>query len=202
MITTHQCRAARGLIGWTQKDLADQCGLSKTAVNNFEKGHSHIKAESLRAICHAFQGHGVEFLGQDGLRHNSEHAALLSAQDIMQDISRTLGQAGGEILALYLCAEKSQSAIRMIEDHTTNAPLHWKIISPYNAPADISASGTIKHRQAQTAQDPPLQIAYFIYGNKIALEFPQSNRLCVINSRRISEAQRQHFHALWHITNP
>ena len=42
MITIGQCRAARGLLDWTQQDLAEACGLSKTAINNFEKGHSDI----------------------------------------------------------------------------------------------------------------------------------------------------------------
>ena len=34
MITIEQCRAARGLLGWTQQDIADASGLSKTAINN------------------------------------------------------------------------------------------------------------------------------------------------------------------------
>ncbi len=76
MITIEQCRAARGLLDWTQQDLSDASGLSKTAINNFEKGHSDIKNESLRAIRMAFESAEVEFL-DNGVRRRSETARIL-----------------------------------------------------------------------------------------------------------------------------
>ena len=67
MVTIEQCRGARGILGWTQQDLADASGLSKTAINNFEKQHSDIKAESLRAIRLAFESANIEFIGSEGV---------------------------------------------------------------------------------------------------------------------------------------
>ena len=80
MLTIEQCRGARGLIGWTQQDLADASGLSKTAINNFEKRHSDIKAESLKAIRMAFESMDIEFLEQNGVRRKSENARLLKGK--------------------------------------------------------------------------------------------------------------------------
>ena len=94
MLTIEQCRAARGMLGWTQQDLADASGLSKTAINNFEKGHSDIKTESLRAIRMAFESLDLEFIGQEGLRKKKDNIRILKGETALEsladDIEKTI----------------------------------------------------------------------------------------------------------------
>ena len=50
MITREQIRAARGLLGWTQAELAKAAGLSEVAVKNLERGRTDPRASTLIAI--------------------------------------------------------------------------------------------------------------------------------------------------------
>ncbi len=66
MITPAQMRAARGLLGWKQSDLAKACGLSLTALNNIERGAADPRASNLGKIEKAFEEAGVQFIPENG----------------------------------------------------------------------------------------------------------------------------------------
>jgi DNA-binding XRE family transcriptional regulator len=66
MITPHQIRAARALLDLTQADLAERASLSKTGLNNIERGTSDPKASTLAAIQSALETAGVEFIPENG----------------------------------------------------------------------------------------------------------------------------------------
>jgi len=70
MITPEQCRAARGLLKWSQKDLADASGVSNQSVRDFELGRKNPQQSTLAVIQRAFEDAGVEFTNGDtpGLR--------------------------------------------------------------------------------------------------------------------------------------
>lgn len=63
-LTPIHCRAARGLLNWTQEDLANAAGLSRTMVRNFETGRSEPTRISLSAMQMAFLKNGVRFVFQ------------------------------------------------------------------------------------------------------------------------------------------
>ncbi len=67
LINADQVRAARGWVGWTQQDLADKAGVSKTSIATFERGESVAYDDTLTAIRHAFEAVGVTFIF-DGAR--------------------------------------------------------------------------------------------------------------------------------------
>jgi DNA-binding XRE family transcriptional regulator len=70
VITAAQIRAARGLLGWTQAQLAANSGLSEIGIQNIEKGASDPRSSTLQAIERAFEIAGVEFTngGHPGVR--------------------------------------------------------------------------------------------------------------------------------------
>ena len=62
-ITRRQLVAARGLLGWSQSDLALLSGVSRKALTNFENGHtSQPTDETQRALIETFEKAGVEFI--------------------------------------------------------------------------------------------------------------------------------------------
>ena len=82
MITAAQSRAARGLISWSQGDLATQSNLSESTIRNFEKDRSVPSTNNLSAIARALEDAGVEFIPENGggpgvrLKERSTHAEL------------------------------------------------------------------------------------------------------------------------------
>lgn len=62
MLTDAQCRAARGLLAWSQTDLANRSGISRATVAEFEVGNRRPIANNLAAIRAALETAGVIFL--------------------------------------------------------------------------------------------------------------------------------------------
>ncbi len=69
-MTPAQCRAARGLLDWTQDELAAKAAVSVVTIRNFEKGHSSLQRATLEVMRRALEAAGVELTngGQPGVR--------------------------------------------------------------------------------------------------------------------------------------
>ena len=69
-MTPAQCRAARGLLDWTQDELAAKAAVSVVTVRNFEKGRSSPQRATLEVVRRALEAVGVELTngGQPGVR--------------------------------------------------------------------------------------------------------------------------------------
>ena len=65
MITSAQIRAARGLLNWSRKDLAEKSGVSFASMMRLESfdGVPSSNVKTLDAIKNAFEDSGVEFTG-------------------------------------------------------------------------------------------------------------------------------------------
>ena len=60
-----QCRAARGLLDWTQADLSAATGLSVVTVRAFEKG-GEMRESNRTLLRLAFEKAGVDFIPENG----------------------------------------------------------------------------------------------------------------------------------------
>ena len=61
-----QCRAARGLLNWTQKDLAAKSGVSAVTIRNFENERSTPQPATLTVLKQTLEVAGIEFIGENG----------------------------------------------------------------------------------------------------------------------------------------
>jgi transcriptional regulator with XRE-family HTH domain len=66
MMIPAQCRAARGLLGWSQQRLAEAAGVGVVTVHQFEAGISEPRRATLQVIRQAFETAGVEFIDANG----------------------------------------------------------------------------------------------------------------------------------------
>ncbi len=197
MITIEQCRAARGLLDWTQQDLADASGMSKTAINNFEKSHSDIKTESLKAIRMAFESADIEFLGDQGLRKKTEEAGILKGpnalSDLLDDIFETLkNDDGGEIMmintgALQIDEQKLQQHAKRLKAHNITE----RMICSEGTQPNTDLCRWIADSDFNSVRTT------FIYGSKVAFELAGRNMIVIINSHDAAQTEKMRFEYLW-----
>ncbi len=205
MLTIEQCRGARGLLGWTQQDLADASGLSKTAINNFEKGHSDIKAESLRAIRMAFESAEIEFLEHDGLRKKTENIRTLkgptSMGDLLDDIKQTIFTRGSEILISNVDNTlSSQISTQRLFDHiellkTNN--MSERVLCAEGTKNVLSPNDECRWI---SKEDMVGRLTTFIYGGKVAFQLWDQSMIIIINSTEVQKSEARRFEQLWNRT--
>ena len=66
MISPSQCRAARGLLDWTQQELADAARIGVATVRLFEGNVAESRHATLAVLRRAFESAGVEFIDENG----------------------------------------------------------------------------------------------------------------------------------------
>ncbi len=66
MITAAQCRAARGLLDWSQLDLAKQAGVGIVTVRQLEASTHEPRRATLDVVRRALEAAGVEFIDENG----------------------------------------------------------------------------------------------------------------------------------------
>jgi predicted transcriptional regulator len=66
MLTPAQCRAGRGLVDWSQADLAQHAGVGIVTIRQLEAGIHAPRRATLDVVRRAFEKAGVEFIDENG----------------------------------------------------------------------------------------------------------------------------------------
>lgn len=65
-LTPSQCRAARALIDWPPRKLAEKARLEPSTVADFESGQTLVSAAAIHALRSALERAGVKFIPENG----------------------------------------------------------------------------------------------------------------------------------------
>lgn len=78
LLTPALCRAARGLLDWTQEELAERAAVSRSTVRDFEGGRHDLHRGSAGQIVAALEASGVVLVASaaqgPGVRFRSPQA--------------------------------------------------------------------------------------------------------------------------------
>ncbi len=66
MLTPAQCRAARGLIDWSQLELAQRAAVGIVTIRQLEAGVHAPRRSTLDVVRRALEAAGVEFIDENG----------------------------------------------------------------------------------------------------------------------------------------
>ena len=66
MISASQCRAARGLLDWSQQELAEKAGVGVVTIRQLEASSHEPRRATLDVIRRAFEAAGVDFIDGNG----------------------------------------------------------------------------------------------------------------------------------------
>src|SRR3954454_18804716 len=66
MISPAQCRAARGLLDWSQQDLAREAEVGVVTIRQLEAGVNQPRRATLVVVRHTLEAAGLEFIDDNG----------------------------------------------------------------------------------------------------------------------------------------
>ena len=66
LITAAQCRAARGLLDWTQQELADTARVGVATIRVFEGEGAEARHATLVVLRQTLESGGIEFIEGNG----------------------------------------------------------------------------------------------------------------------------------------
>jgi transcriptional regulator with XRE-family HTH domain len=66
MITSSQCRAARGLLDWSQQKLAEKAGVGIVTIRQLEAEKHLPRRSTLAVVQRSLELAGVEFIDENG----------------------------------------------------------------------------------------------------------------------------------------
>ncbi|MCB5176456.1 MULTISPECIES: helix-turn-helix transcriptional regulator [Microvirga] len=59
LLSPEQCRAARGLLDWTQEELAGNAGVSRSTIRDFENGRHCLHPGTAAQVVAALESGGA-----------------------------------------------------------------------------------------------------------------------------------------------
>ncbi len=66
VILASQCKAARAMLGWSRRDLAEAARMAERTVVDFERGARAPHERTLIDIKRALEDAGIEFIDENG----------------------------------------------------------------------------------------------------------------------------------------
>ena len=105
IIGASTCRAARGLLDWTQARLAAAAHVGLTTLKSFEAGRSLPGAENLCALQQALEAASVEFLPGGAVRLRPDSITFGQDYLINQDRFRLIAIRQGRRIAVDVARE-------------------------------------------------------------------------------------------------
>lgn len=102
VVNASQIRAARGLLDWSQEDLADATGLSIATIRKIESGHISPRGSTMDTIRSSLESAQIEFTPSSGLRLKDNDITTIEGNDayvqLVDDVYHTMKDKSGEVL--------------------------------------------------------------------------------------------------------
>ena len=204
MISSAQVRAARGLLNWTQSELADKCNLTKATIANIENDKHHLTSKTANKIHQAFKSARVEFLINDGIRSKFDIVKTLDGREgviyLLNDIYDSVKDVGG-CVKISGIEKKSLTKIinnEYLEMHENRMEkvnnLSSKILSSDGA-EDIEYKSYREYRQIPSEYFFPLPI--YIYDRKVAFVMLDPLRVLLIENFHLFLVNSNQFDMIW-----
>lgn len=205
-ITTAQIRGARGILNWSQTDLANRTGISATSIGSIENAQSSPRANTLQTIQKAFEDSGIEFIGREGVRQKTGDVRVLHGREgfweFYQDIFDVLSAYPGEALVSNV-NERDFEKWLGAENVTTHVArmkkvqgVTYKIMIREEDNYYLATPDYAEYRW--TPKEHFSSVPFYVYGKKLAvLLFDAEPTVIIIDYPAVAEAYRIQFDAIW-----
>lgn len=209
MITTAQIRAARGLLNWSQSELAERTGISATSIGTIEKGTSQPRGETAHTIQRILEIAGVDFMPDQGVRLRALDVQTFTGQkgfiDFYDDVYETLKANQGEVLVSNVDERDFVKWLGTYKDTHVERMKNLQDVTYRILIRDgddyTPASSYAKYRWMPN--DLFASVPFYIYGDKMAiLLFGVEPRIIRMSYPEIASAYRIQFEDIWNRSVP
>ncbi len=208
MITSEQIRAARGLLNWTQADLARESQISLASINNIERAIGSPRPDTLQTLEMTFMNAGIEFIGQYGVQKSRDIFTIYNNQDDsfikvwVDDFLSCMRTPLDEALFLGISEkdymEYVPDQVLRYADAMQQAGFKERII--LHEGDDFLL--TLPERYRWLSSDLLGKLPYIIYKDRVAMfDYPRK-RIIIIRNQSIADNFRLQFEHLWNLAKP
>jgi len=207
ILSSHQIKAARALLDWSQDDLANSARLSIATIRKLELGHISPRHTTTRLIRQTMEKAGIEFIESDGIRRRLEEINIFKGvdgiKDFFDDITASLKNHRSDIVMVTYSIE-DMNKICGVDDFPQLEILLKKdegfTIKCLLTEAEEPQLSTPRLEFRTISRQYVDAVSFCVYGDKYAL-FQIDNdiyqKIIVMRSRSIAESFRRQFHSMW-----
>jgi transcriptional regulator with XRE-family HTH domain len=202
-ITVKQIKAARGLLDWTQDDLAKKSGIALTTINNLERYVGAPRKFTLDTLRMTFEREGVEFTEGPGVRL-SENIINIEVFDgheapirLLNDRLETLMAQGEKEFLAHLGHhwDGYQDEIQHHAKILKQNKISWRALIRQG---DTNFVKEDLHCYRWIPRALFAQMPYYIYGDKYAMVlWGDITRVIIIRNKIVTEAMKRQFEVNW-----
>jgi len=212
ILSTHQIKAARALLDWSQEDLASATDLSIATIRKLELGYISPRSATTTGIRKAFEDAGIEFLDSEGVRRRQEDISTFrgaeGCEDFLEDMEQTARKNGGEIMIVAMSirglsnmfgsdAGKALGGLAIKDDRISIKVILANTLDlPFSTPQ-------IEYRSLSPNYVNPMP--FCVFGDKYAV--PASNereiaKVVVMRSTAAALSSKRQFGSMWEKAMP
>ena len=196
-ISPSQCRAARGLLNWSQPELAKRCGMHKQTISNFEAERSTPSNTSLELMTRTLENGGIEFGLDNGVSLPDIKYVKLNQSgwlvELLDDVIFSLKDAEHKELLIYGGDNRVYTA-EVVEKlrEVRKAGIYMR---------EMVCEGNtyllgIEEEYRWIPKKHFKNFCTIMYGDKVCLDFRGWAGLLVVN-KGWAETERNKFEMLW-----
>jgi transcriptional regulator with XRE-family HTH domain len=209
----YQLAAARGMLGWSQKELSAKTSLTPEALNRIERGEvTNPRESTMRLIRQCFEEHGIEFIEQSGIRRKSQSLHVGYGTTALENLFNRIYEyavlTNGE--SELLCSGFSmQDSLNYFNDDFIN--MHIKRMMSFGNKSlfkTLIAESDRNKNEVGYSQYKKLKDVFFygtpfyVFGESLAIiSWDEPVQVITIQNRNIAEVFRRQFHAMWQLAS-
>ena len=204
MISKEQIKAARAMLDWSQKTLAQKCGdVSEPTIKLIESGKVNSTESTLTAIKNTLEDAGLEFLPQNGVRFRDDLITIIEKIDendnvycrLLEHVFQTMKGTYGEVLHSFVDNSLSPQEVIDREQILRKNGLTFRHLVRHGDEFLLYPSDEYRY----LPKGHYLNNSSLIYGNYFAIVINGDDKVIIIKNPDVSEMKRKEFNIIWEL---
>lgn len=209
----YQLAAARGMLGWSLRELSEKTNITVEAINKFERGEIETPRKStLQAMREAFENEGIEFTDQSGIRKRNQSVNVGTGTQALENLFNKIYeytvQSHGdvELLCSGFNAQDAKKYLSMEFDQLHRARMasfNKKVIFKTLISASDNDPDTVIYSEYKKLPDEYFFSApFYIFGDTLAIiTWGNPAQIITIKDKNVAEIYRRQFYAMWKLAS-